>query len=96
MTNEELKQLASYIVETASANKTFMHNLSRAMADVQQGKRLITAKEAAMKLGISVWSLYRILPAFSAIKTGNAKSSTWRFNPDTLISEYQSYLESRK
>ena len=96
MTTEELKQLAQFMVEAASANKTFMHNLARAMHDVQQEKRLITAKEAAQMLNISVWTLYRIMPAFSAIKTGSSKSSTWRFNADTLLQEYENYLVSRQ
>ena len=102
MTNEELKQLASYIVEAASTNETFLHNLARAMRDVQhEGKRLISTKEAAALLGISVWSLYRIKnypdgsPIFSCVKTGTKQSSTLRYDANTIQQEYAAYLASK-
>lgn len=99
MTENELKTIARYLAE----DETFLHNLARALHDVQhEGKRLISAKEAAALLGISVWSLYRIKhypdgsPIFSCVKTGTKQSNTLRYDANTIQQEYAAYLATRQ
>lgn len=102
MTDEELRRLARFIVQEQAENDRWMESFARAQARLgEQCRRLVSAKTAAEMLGISVWQLYRIkdddngVPRFSYTK-GGSQSSPLRFNPDTIVDEYESYLAETK
>ena len=103
MSDMEIRMLAKYIVAEASQDEALLDKVISAVHRVRKKeKKLITAKEAAMKLGISVWSLYRLKsypsgePVFSCVKTGNTKSSTLRYNANTVVEEYDRYLAFKR
>lgn len=103
MTYSEMRQLARMIVEEQANNEAWMTAFAKANAKLQKkDDRLLTAKEAADMLGISVSLLYHIkddengIPRFSYVKCGNAKSATLKFKASTLVEEYERYVASKK
>ena len=102
MTFNELQTLARLIVEEQAKNPEWMAAFAEAQAQQQKKEdKLISAKEAADRLGISVWLLYRIKddengnPRFSYRK-GDSQSSPLKFNAATLMKEYDAYLANRR
>ena len=102
MTDSEMRRLAHYIVVEQASNEQWLTAYAKAQSKLREPqRRLISAKEAASMLGISVWQLYRIkdddngAPQFSYTK-GNAKSSPLKFNSATLLEEYERYLSKQK
>lgn len=101
MTLSEMRALARLIVEEQANSEKWMAAWAKEQAKLQKkDDRLLTAKEAAAILGISVSQLYHIKdyedgrPRFSYVKCGNAKSSTLKFKASTLVDEYQRYVAS--
>ena len=105
MTDGELRRLAHFIVLEQASSKEWMEAFAKEYARITKGKetpkRFVSAKQAAVILGISVWQLYRIKddengkPRFSYIKSGTEKSSTLKFNAATLVEEYERYISSK-
>ena len=101
MTDSELRRLAHYIVMEQASNEQWLTAYAKAQSKLREPQRkLISAKEAANMLGISVWRLYRIKddengkPQLSYIK-GDSQSSPLKFNSATLIDEY-SHIKKKK
>lgn len=102
MTDNELKRLAHFIVMEQANNEQWLDAYAKAQAKFTKPQtRLVSAKEAASMLGISVWQLYRIkddennVPQFSYIK-GESQSSPLKFNSTTIVDEYNRYLAKKK
>lgn len=102
MTDSEMRRLAHYIVMEQASNEQWLTAYAKAQSKLREPqRRLVSAKEAANMLGISVWLLYRIKddedgkPQFSYTK-GNAQSSPLKFNSATLIEEYERYLAKQQ
>lgn len=102
MTYSEMQTLARLIVQEQARNPEWMAAYIEAQSKQEKSEdKLISAKEAASKLGISVWLLYRIKddengnPQFSYRK-GESQSSPLKFNAATLMKEYDAYLAKRR
>ena len=102
MTDSEIRRLAHYIIMEQASNEQWLTAYAKAQSKLREPQpRLISAKEAANMLGISVWLLYRIKddedgkPQFSYTK-GNAQSSPLKFNQMTIVDEYNRYLAKKK
>ena len=102
MTERDIQRLAHAIILEASMNDDLLAKIARMIQkETRKTKHLVSAKQAALMLGISVSQLYHIkdddsgTPRFSYIKTGGQKSSTLKFNADTLAEEYERYCASR-
>lgn len=98
----ELQTLSRLIVQEQANNPEWMAAYVKAQSQLQnKEERLVSAKEAAARLGISVWLLYRIKddengrPQFSYRK-GASQSSPLRFNAATLMEEYDRYLAKNR
>ena len=103
MSDLELRRLAHFIVLEMASNENLIVAMAKAQKKVMKKEtRLVSAKEAARIIGISVWQLYHIkddkagLPRFSYIKCGKGKSGTLKFNAITLVDEYARYVASLK
>ena len=97
MTDTEIRKLAHYVVMEACTNDDLLRKIANMTTKAQKPpKRLVSAKRAAERLGISVWQLYRIKEHFSYVKGGDSNSSVLKFNESTLVDEYELYLMSRK
>lgn len=103
MTNEkELMAIARAVMSAMATDAALAKSVAKQMESLRKEKRLITAKEAARLLHISVWTLYRIKnypdgsPVFSCVKTGKSQSSTLRYNEATLMDEYERYIAWRR
>ena len=97
MTEYELNRLAELIVEKQASSPQWMEAFAMARVQAEftlrtSQKRLISAKQGADRLGISVGHLYHIKEHFTYVK-GESKSSPLKFNEDTLQDEYKNYLE---
>lgn len=99
MSELEIRTQIRYVIAEMLDSDAFFQKMVKAMANAKANeKRLITAKEAAQRLNISMSLLYKMktypdgTPIFSVVKTGNAKSSTLRYNSATLVREYEAYL----
>ena len=100
MTDYEIKKIAKAIIEEALQNDALLRKIaSYGQLQGKGGERLVTAKEAAKMLGISVSHLYHIkddengVPQFNYIK-GNGKQAPLRFNANTLMSDYERYCNN--
>ena len=84
MSEYELRRLAKMIVEIQSQDEAWLMAFAKAQAKLMP-PRLVSAKEAAGILGISVSCLYKIkdddygIPRFTYIK-GGSKSSPLKFD----------------
>lgn len=101
MTDYEIKRLAKAIISEVLENDFLLRKI--ASYGQSQGKgcnRLVTAKQAAQMLGISVSHLYHIkddengMPRFSYTKVGGGKQGVLRFNAGTLMREYEQYCNN--
>lgn len=101
MSYSEMRQLAKLIVEEQANSEAWMAAFAKANSKLQKkDDKLLSAKEAADMLGISVSLLYHIKdyedgrPRFSYIKCGKSKSATLKFKASTLVEEYERYVAS--
>ena len=101
MTDYEIRKLAKAIIVEALENDALLTKIaSMVQSSTKAPNRLVTAKQAASMLGISVSHLRHIkddengMPRFSYIKTGNGKNCSLRFNANTLVQEYERYCGS--
>ena len=89
-------RLSDKIVEKQASSPEWMEAHARAMMKVmsaqQAAPRLISARQAAQQLGISIGHLYHIKEHFTYVK-GESKSSPLRFDESKLHDEYKAYLE---
>lgn len=100
MSIEELDILAAKIAEHLMSDDRFVEKVAQA-AGRRPASKLVSAKDAAAMLGISVMQLYHIkddengMPRFSYIKAGSAKSATLKFDLSKLMKEYEQYIATR-
>jgi len=100
MSIEELDILAAKIAEHLMSDDRFVEKVAQA-AGRRPASKLVSAKDAAAMLGISVMQLYHIkddengVPRFSYIKAGSAKSATLKFDSSKLMKEYEQYIATR-
>ena len=100
MTDYEIKKLAKAIITEALQNDVLLRkSASYGQLSSKEEERLISAKEAANMLGISVSHLRHIkddengMPRFSYVK-GNGKQAPLKFNACTLKREYEMYINN--
>lgn len=100
MSIEELDILAAKIAEHLVSNDRFVEKMAKAVGG-RPAKKLVSAKEAAAMLGISVMQLYHIkddengVPRFSYMKTGKSKQASLKFDSSKLMKEYERYIATR-
>lgn len=100
MSIEELDILAAKIAEHLLNDDRFTEKVAKAVGG-RPAKRLVSAKEAAAMLGISVMQLYHIkddengAPRFSYMKTGKTKQASLKFDSSKLMKEYERYIATR-
>lgn len=100
MSIEELDILAAKIAEHLVSNDRFVEKMAKAVGG-RPAKKLVSAKEAAAMLGISVMQLYHIkddengVPRFSYMKTGKTKQASLKFDSSKLMEEYERYIATR-
>lgn len=102
MSDGELRRLARMIVQEQAKSEAWMTAFAKAKAKLEKPtKNLVSAKQAAEMIGISVWQLYRIKddenghPQFTYVK-GDSQSSPLYFDADLLIEEYKKFQLRRK
>ena len=103
MTDREIDLLAQRICFYAKNDDELLKKVAKFVKQAEKPEnKLISLQEAAERLGISKWQLYRIKddasgkPQFSYVKTGESQSSPIKFNAATLQEEYQRYIASKK
>jgi len=100
MSIEEIDLLAAKIAEHLMNDDRFADKVAKAIGS-RPVKKLVSAKEAAAMLGISVMQLYHIkddengAPRFSYIKTGSSKQASLKFDLSKLMKEYERYIATR-
>lgn len=101
MTDYEIKKIAKAIIDEALQNDALLKKIaSMVQSPAKAPVRLVTAREAASMLGISVGHLRSIkddengMPRFSYVKTGSGKNCALRFNANTLMSDYERYCNN--
>lgn len=100
MSIEEIDLLAVKIAEHLMNDDRFAEKVAKAIGG-RPAKKLVSAKEAAAMLGISVMQLYHIkddengVPRFSYIKTGSSKQASLKFDSSKLMKEYERYIATR-
>ena len=100
MSIEELDILAAKIAEHLMNDDRFVEKMAKAISH-KPVKKLISAKDAAAMLGISVMQLYHIkddengVPRFSYIKTGSSRQASLKFDSSKLMTEYERYIATR-
>ena len=100
MSIEELDILAAKIAEHLVSNDRFVEKMAKVVGG-RPAKKLVSAKEAAAMLGISVMQLYHIkddengVPRFSYMKTGKTKQASLKFDSSKLMKEYERYIATR-
>ena len=100
MSIEEIDLLAAKIAEHLMNDDRFTEKVAKAIGS-KPVKKLVSAKEAAAMLGISVMQLYHIkddengTPRFSYIKTGSSKQASLKFDSSKLMKEYERYIATR-
>lgn len=103
LTDREIDMLAQRIVFHVKQDDELLDKIAKMVKKNEKPKKkLISLKDAADKIGISKWQLYRIKddasgkPQFSYVKTGDSHSSPIKFNAVTIVEEYERYLASSK
>ena len=100
MSIEELDILAAKIAEHLLNDDRFAEKVAKAIGG-KPVKKLVSAKDAAAMLGISVMQLYHIkddengVPRFSYMKTGKTKQASLKFDSSKLMKEYERYIATR-
>ncbi len=102
MTDREIDLLAQRICFYAKNDDELLKKVAKFVKQAEKPEnKLISLQEAAERLGISKWQLYRIkddennVPQFSYIK-GESQSSPLKFNSTTIVDEYNRYLAKKK
>lgn len=102
MSDGELRRLARMIVQEQSKSEAWMTAFAKTKAELEKPrKKMVSAKQAAEMIGISVWQLYRIkddeygYPQFTYLK-GDSQSSPLYFDGDLLVEEYRKFQLRRR
>ena len=103
LTDRDCKLIVQYLCDALKNDTDLQDILAKAMVRTAKPKpRLVKAREAARMLSISDSYLHHIKddsrgkPRFSYIKTGPGRTSPLLFDANKIVSEFESYIASRK
>ena len=93
LTEFDIQRISRAVVDMLLGDDRFAKRMEK--MTVEKAGKMMSVREAASLLGISVWTVRTIAPQLGGIKKGVGKQAKWAFEESSLKDRYMEYLQTK-